>query len=202
MAALTWNRRAYTLFPLTPRLGIIAFSCGVWAMAQPAPPRAPQTEAPPPAEPVASDAPSPAPADSEAATAPAPSPAPAAPGSPAAPAASPGAPPPPPGASPSAPPGADAAPAGSVEGRVVSKEGSAALGVATVTLLELDLTVATESDGRFSIAAPPGTYTLRAESDGFGVQERSVTVAIGSKTVVDLALATDSDVAEVVVVVG
>jgi iron complex outermembrane receptor protein len=114
-------------------------------------------------------------------------------------------PPPAPPAEPVAPaasPSVEAAPAGSFEGRVVSREGNAPLGVATVTLVELDLTVATEADGRFSIAAPPGNYTLRAESDGFGVEERRVAVASGSKAIIDFALATDSSVAEVVVVVG
>jgi iron complex outermembrane receptor protein len=84
----------------------------------------------------------------------------------------------------------------------VLEAGGTPLGIATVTLVELDQTVETAADGRFSMVAPPGTYTLRAESEGFGVQERRLALAGGSKAVVEFALATESDLAEVVVTVG
>jgi iron complex outermembrane receptor protein len=84
----------------------------------------------------------------------------------------------------------------------VLAEGGAPLGIATVTLVELDQTVATDEVGHFSLIAPPGNYTLRAESEGFGVQERSVMVAPRAKALADFTLSTNSDLAEVVVSVG
>lgn len=81
-------------------------------------------------------------------------------------------------------------------------EGGSPLGVATVTIVELDQTVETAADGRFNLTAPAGEYTLRAESEGYGAQERKVTLGAGSAAAVEFALSSDSDLAEVVVVVG
>jgi iron complex outermembrane receptor protein len=84
----------------------------------------------------------------------------------------------------------------------VLSDGGEPLGIATVTLLESAETVTTDDAGRFSAVAPPGIHTLRAESEGFTAQERSVAVASGSRASVAFALSTESDLAEVVVVVG
>jgi iron complex outermembrane recepter protein len=88
-----------------------------------------------------------------------------------------------------------------LEGAVLA-EGGSPLGVATVTIVELDQTIEADAEGRFKLAAPPGEYTLRAESEGFGVQERRVAVAAGSTAVVEFTLSDGSALAEVVVTVG
>jgi iron complex outermembrane recepter protein len=96
----------------------------------------------------------------------------------------------------------DVAVAGSIEGSVLSQQGGAPVNGARVTLLEMNVQVETGTDGRFSFLAPPGTYTLHIECEGFGLEERSVVLASGEKAALDVLLATDTNVAEVVINVG
>jgi iron complex outermembrane receptor protein len=90
---------------------------------------------------------------------------------------------------------------GTIEGVVLDDSGTP-LGISTVTLVELDQTAATDASGRYSFVAPPGHYTLRAESEGYGIEEQAVSVEAGAKVVADFAVASSSELAEVVVVVG
>jgi iron complex outermembrane receptor protein len=71
-----------------------------------------------------------------------------------------------------------------------------------VTLAGTELATQTDSEGRFSLSAPPGKYTLRIESTGFRREQRSIKVAVDAKTSLRIPLAFDAMLADVVVVVG
>ncbi len=82
------------------------------------------------------------------------------------------------------PPGATGPGAGaSVEGLVMSADGRAASG-ARVSLIGVpEATSTANADGRFRLErVPAGTYTLRAEREGFGRRERSVDLRDGATT--------------------
>jgi iron complex outermembrane receptor protein len=127
----------------------------------------------PPAEP---------PADAPAETPPAPAPAPAAPTEPASPGAS-----------------ADTA---TITGTIRSPDLEAPLSGAKVTVEGTDISATTDESGRFTLNAPPGRLTLRADFGGFRSIEKQLTISAGRSADVDLPLPLDQLLTEVVVVVG
>ena len=100
-----------------------------------------------------------------------------------------------------APPAAKPA-AGAVEGVVLMQEGEAPVAGATVTLMGTQLSTQTDSEGRFTLQAPPGKYALRVESSGFRAEQRSIKVTLDEKTALRIPLAFDAMLSDVVVVVG
>jgi iron complex outermembrane recepter protein len=89
-----------------------------------------------------------------------------------------------------------------LSGRVLSQEVAAPLSGATVSLVGTELKTRTDDEGRFNLALPPGTHTVRVEFSGFRPVERRVTVAAGASTTVDFPLLLDQLEVESVVVVG
>jgi iron complex outermembrane receptor protein len=71
-----------------------------------------------------------------------------------------------------------------------------------VTVEGTNITATTDEAGRFSITAPPGRITLRADFSGFRSVEKQVTVSTGKTADVDIPLPLDQLLTEVVVVVG
>jgi len=82
---------------------------------------------------------------------------------------------------------------GNIEGRVLDPKEAAVPG-ATVTVANqqtgLEKTATSDSEGNYRIILlPPGPYTVRANGQGFAQTElRDVTVTVGGKTTLDLAL--------------
>ena len=79
----------------------------------------------------------------------------------------------------------------SVQGRVADADGQPLPGVA-ITLQPLTpgpaFTAATDDQGRYAIAAPPGRYRLRAELAGFRAVERPDVLVSAAPLIVDLTL--------------
>ena len=92
--------------------------------------------------------------------------------------------------------------AGVIEGVVVMQEGEAPVGGATVAIVGTQLSAQTDGEGRFTLEVPPGKYSLRVESTGFRPEQRTVDVALNSKSALRIPLAFDAMLADVVVVVG
>jgi iron complex outermembrane recepter protein len=91
---------------------------------------------------------------------------------------------------------------GAIEGVILMQEGDAPVGGATVSIVGTQLATQTDAEGRFTLEAPPGQYTLRVESTGFRAEQRAIKVAIDSKVTVRIPLALDAMLGDVVVVVG
>jgi iron complex outermembrane receptor protein len=89
-----------------------------------------------------------------------------------------------------------------IEGVVLMQDGEAPVAGATVTLVGTQLSTQTDSEGRFTLQAPPGKYALRVESNGFRPDRRNIQVSVDSKTALRIPLAFDAILDEVVVVVG
>ena len=106
----------------------------------------------------------------------------------------------PPAAPTAAPP--VAADTGIVSGTIRSPDLEAPLSGATVTVEGTNITATTDEAGRFSISAPPGRVTLRADFSGFRSVQKQVTVSSGKTADVDIPLSLDQLLTEVVVVVG
>ena len=123
---------------------------------------------------------------------PAAEPTPDAPAEPAPPAPAPTAEPPPPTA-------ADTA---VITGTIRSPDLEAPLSGATVTVEGTNIKATTDEAGRFTLNAPPGRLTLRADFGGFRSVQKEVTASAGRTADVDLPLALDQLLTEVVVVVG
>jgi iron complex outermembrane recepter protein len=95
-----------------------------------------------------------------------------------------------------------AADTGIVSGTIRSPDLEAPLSGATVTVEGTNITAVTDEGGRFSISAPPGRITLRADFSGFRSVQKQVTVSTGKTADVDIPLSLDQLLTEVVVVVG
>lgn len=113
-------------------------------------------------------------------------------------------------ASPAAPepgpdPAAPVAPApianGKISGTVLAADGSPLPG-ATVAIEGTNMAAISDPEGRFTIDAAPGSYTLRVDSTSYRSAEKSITVVSGADAVADFALDQDQEFAEVIVVVG
>ena len=90
---------------------------------------------------------------------------------------------------------------GVVTGRVTDAAGDALPG-ANVALAGLTTGSATDADGRYRFAAPPGTYELRASFIGYAPERVSVRVVAGQTTEQDFTLADDFVGSDEVVVLG
>jgi iron complex outermembrane receptor protein len=95
-----------------------------------------------------------------------------------------------------------AADTGVVSGTIRSPDLEAPLSGATVTVEGTNITATTDEAGRFSISAPPGRITLRADFSGFRSVQKQVTVSLGKTADVDIPLSLDQLLTEVVVIVG
>ena len=93
---------------------------------------------------------------------------------------------------------------GNIEGRVLDPKNAAVPG-ATVTAINqqtgLEKSSATNDQGDFSlILLPPGAYTVRATASGFAPSEiKDVTVTVGGRTPLEVALAVGGATASVTV---
>jgi len=101
--------------------------------------------------------------------------------------------------SPAAPSAADTA---VITGTIRSPDLEAPLSGATVTVEGTNIRATTDEAGRFTLNAPPGRLTLRADFGGFRSVQKEVTASAGRSADVDLPLALDQLLTEVVVVVG
>jgi iron complex outermembrane receptor protein len=121
--------------------------------------------------------------------------------------------PPPPPSPDASPAPADAKPAGqtpptpaadtvTITGTIRSPDLEAPLAGATVTVDGTQITAISDEQGRFTLSAPPGQITLHADFSGFRPIQKQITVAAGKSADVDLPLALDQLLTEVVVVVG
>ena len=106
----------------------------------------------------------------------------------------------PPAANTAAP--AAAADSATISGTIRSPDLDAPLSGATVTVEGTNITTTTDDAGRFQLSAPPGRITIRADFSGFRSLEKQVTVTAGKAADIDLPLALDQLIPEVVVVVG
>jgi iron complex outermembrane receptor protein len=89
-----------------------------------------------------------------------------------------------------------------ITGTIRSPDLEAPLSGATVTVEGTTIKATTDEAGRFTLNAPPGHLTLRADFGGFRSVQKEVTVSAGRSADVDLPLALDQLLTEVVVVVG
>jgi iron complex outermembrane receptor protein len=89
-----------------------------------------------------------------------------------------------------------------VTGTIRSPDLESPLSGAKVTIEGTDISTTTDETGRFTLKAPPGKLTIRADFSGFRTGEKQVTVAAGREVDIDLPLPLDQLLTEVVVVVG
>ena len=93
---------------------------------------------------------------------------------------------------------------GNIEGRVLDPQDAAVPGAsvsATNQQTGLEKTATTNGEGQYNIILlPPGTYTVRANANGFGQAEsKDVTVNVGGRTSLDLRLSVGGATGTVVV---
>jgi iron complex outermembrane recepter protein len=116
----------------------------------------------------------------------------------------------PPAEAPAEAPEAPAAPAASptpsdlatIAGTIRSPDLDSPLSGATVTIEGTNISTTTDESGRFQLAAPAGRVTLRTEFTGFRSVQTEVTASAGKTTDVDVPMALDQLLTEVVVVIG
>jgi len=101
-----------------------------------------------------------------------------------------------------APSPASSADTATITGTIRSPDLEAPLSGATVTVEGTNISATTDDAGRFTLTAPPGRLTLRADFSGFRSIEKQLTVSAGRSADVDLPLPLDQLLTEVVVVVG
>ncbi len=89
---------------------------------------------------------------------------------------------------------------GTVQGRITDAATQQPIAGATVSIGKR--TVLTQSDGRYSVVVPAGTYTLEARTIGYAPGRQSVTVVAGQSVTVDLALTAQAVNLATVVVTG
>ncbi|HEU4729041.1 MAG TPA: TonB-dependent receptor, partial [Kofleriaceae bacterium] len=100
------------------------------------------------------------------------------------------------------PAAAAAADAATVTGTIRSPDLDAPLSGAMVTVEGTSTTAISDEQGRFTLSTRPGVITLRADFNGFHSARKQITVLAGRAADVDLPLALDQLLTEVVVVVG
>ena len=86
-----------------------------------------------------------------------------------------------------------------LRGLVTAASDGSVLPGATVTIEPIGVVLSNER-GEYSVALPPGTYTVSIEATGYAAQSRSVTVAGGGPAVQDFSLAESTS--EVITIVG
>ena len=100
------------------------------------------------------------------------------------------------------PPEAPAADTVTISGTIRSPDLDAPLSGATVTVEGTTISATSDEAGHFTLNAPPGKITLRADFSGFRSVQKQLTVSTGKPADVDFPLALDQLLTEVVVVVG
>ncbi len=85
-----------------------------------------------------------------------------------------------------------------VQGTVTSKDDGQPIPGVNVVVQGTTTGTATDVDGKFSLSLPPGQNTLNFSFLGYVTQ----TITVGEQSVIDIALATDTQTLEEVVVVG
>lgn len=91
---------------------------------------------------------------------------------------------------------------GTVSGTIRSPDLEAPLSGATVTIEGTTISATTDEAGHFTLNAPPGPITLRADFSGFRSVQKQLTVTPGKAADVDFPLSLDQLLTEVVVIVG
>ena len=91
---------------------------------------------------------------------------------------------------------------GTISGTIRSPDLEAPLSGATVTVEGTTITATTDEAGHFTLNAPSGRVTLRADFGGFRSVQKQLTVTPGKTADVDFPLSLDQLLTEVVVVVG
>ena len=89
-----------------------------------------------------------------------------------------------------------------ISGTIRSTDLDAPLSGATVTIEGTTISATSDEAGHFTLNAPPGRITLRADFNGFRSIQKQLTVTSGKPADVDFPLALDQLLTEVVVVVG
>jgi len=89
-----------------------------------------------------------------------------------------------------------------ISGTIRSPDLDAPLSGATVTIEGTTINATSDEAGHFTLNAPPGRVTLRADFSGFRSVQKQLTVTSGKPADVDFPLALDQLLTEVVVVVG
>jgi iron complex outermembrane receptor protein len=105
-------------------------------------------------------------------------------------------------APPETPPPPPAVETGTISGTIRSPDLEAPLSGATVTVEGTTITATTDEAGHFTLNAPSGRVTLRADFGGFRSVQKQLTVTPGKTADVDFPLSLDQLLTEVVVVVG
>ncbi|MBA4145706.1 MAG: hypothetical protein C0523_08085, partial [Cytophaga sp.] len=85
-----------------------------------------------------------------------------------------------------------------VQGTVTSKDDGQPIPGVNVVVQGTTTGTATDVDGKFSLSLPPGQNTLNFSFLGYVTQ----TITVGEQSVIDIALATDTQTLEEVVVIG
>jgi len=91
---------------------------------------------------------------------------------------------------------------GTISGTIRSPDLEAPLSGATVTIEGTTISATSDEAGHFTLNAPPGQVTLRADFNGFRTVQKQLTVTAGKAADVDFPLSLDQLLTEVVVVVG
>jgi iron complex outermembrane receptor protein len=100
------------------------------------------------------------------------------------------------------PPATPAVETGTITGTIRSPDLEAPLSGATVTVEGTTISATSDEAGHFTLNAPPGRVTLRADFSGFRSVQKQLTVSSGKAADVDFPLSLDQLLTEVVVVVG
>jgi len=91
---------------------------------------------------------------------------------------------------------------GTVAGRVTAREAGTPLASASVLVVGLARTAATNERGEYRLAVPAGPHTVRVRLIGYQSGEQTVTVPAGGVVTADFALATSALAINEIVVIG
>ncbi|MES2178185.1 MAG: SusC/RagA family TonB-linked outer membrane protein [Gemmatimonadota bacterium] len=91
---------------------------------------------------------------------------------------------------------------GTIAGRVTSAESGGPIAQVQVSVVGAGAGAVTRDDGRYTIAVRPGSYTMRAQRIGYGVDSASVVVTAGGQATVNFQLRASAVAITGVVVVG
>ncbi|RQO74492.1 SusC/RagA family TonB-linked outer membrane protein [Pedobacter sp. KBW06] len=91
---------------------------------------------------------------------------------------------------------------GKIAGRVIDELGMPLIG-ASVKIIELNKTLSTDADGKFSISLPPGSYTVEVSYISFATQRKaSISVGEGESIALTFSMRDELSKLDEVVVVG
>ncbi|MDN3547293.1 SusC/RagA family TonB-linked outer membrane protein [Mucilaginibacter aquaedulcis] len=91
---------------------------------------------------------------------------------------------------------------GSISGRITDEKGEPLIG-ATIRIVELNRSVSADTEGKFKLSAPVGTYTIEVAYISFTAQRKTgIVVEEGKASIVNFAMASETGKLNEVVVVG